>query len=154
MWRQLISFLMPPKKPTPAVQVPPAVTEGTATIQQCQQLLLSRVKSGAYVLSSSDKEGHRMLCYYLRAFLYAEVGDDGTSLLRLANEQVMLDYVWRGNASKLVLVEGNYQWSYDLTEEEKLQKWQAVVARLSPFTEGGRRFVAQVVADFAALERK
>ncbi|TGD83206.1 hypothetical protein [Hymenobacter wooponensis] len=154
MWQQLIAFLIPPKKAVTAMQVPPAIAEGTATIAQCQQLLLSQLQSGEYVLSSSDKEGHRTLCYYRRAFLYAEVGDDGTSLLRLANEQVMLDYVWRSNASKLVQVDGNYQWSYDLTEEEKLERWQAIVARLTPFTAASKRFVAQVVADFAALERE
>lgn len=39
----------------------------------------------------------------------------------------------------------------NLTEAEKLEKWQEILARLSSFTESSQRFVTGVLADFARL---
>lgn len=151
MWQALISLLKTTKSPAPIMQVPPVGPEATTTVAECQQLLLSKLKSGEFMLSSSDKEGYRVLCYYRRAFLFAEVGDDGTGLLRLSNDEILLNYVWRKNGYKMVMSETGYQWSYDLTEQEKLEKWRDVLAQLKPFSEGTRQFVTKTLADFAAL---
>lgn len=137
----------PPPAPTPA---PPPNPPGS-TIAECQQQLLAQLKSGHSVLSSSDKEGHRVLCYYRGAFLHVAVGEEGTSVRRLPTDDVLLGYVWQQSACKLVLENGQYRWSYDLTDAEKLVNWQEILARLSPFTEGSQRFVARTLAEFAEL---
>lgn len=152
MWQQLVSFFTPAKHPISSVQVPPVAPEAS-TIAECQQLLLKKLKSGEFAMSSSDKEGYRVLCYYHGAFLYAEVGDEGTGLSRLHNDDILLDYVWRKNCYKFVEKEGNYQRSYDLTEAEKLERWQAVLTKLTSFSESGKQFVARILAEFSALER-
>ncbi|UOG75692.1 hypothetical protein MTX78_03640 [Hymenobacter tibetensis] len=121
------------------------------SIAECQQQLLEQLKSGEYAFSSADKEGYRTLCYYRQAFLFVSVGDEGTSVLRLPNEEGLLAYLWRQSGSKLVLVDGKYQWSYDLTEAEKLEKWQEIQVGLSPFTESSQQFVSRVLAEFAGL---
>lgn len=64
-----------------------------ATIAECQQQLLQQLRSGNYALSSSDKEGYRTLCYYRGAFLFVSVGDDGTGVLRLPQDDILLNYV-------------------------------------------------------------
>jgi hypothetical protein len=148
MFQKLVSLLM---KPTPASVPTPPPSPLANTIAECQRELLTKLKSGQFALSSSDKEGYRTLCYYRGAFLFVAVGDDGTSVLRLPNEEVFLDYVWRQSAYKLVLVEGHYQWNYDLTEAEQLEAWQGILARLSPFTEARQRFVASTLTEFAKL---
>lgn len=148
MLKQLVSLFTAPKK----LSVPtPLPTATGASIVECQQQVLARLKSGTHAFSSSDKEGYRTLCYYREVFLYVTVGDDGTSVLRLPNEEVFLNYLWRQSAYKLVLKDGQYQWNYDLTEAEKLAAWQAILARLSPFTEGSQRFVISTLAEFAKL---
>jgi hypothetical protein len=149
MFKQLVSLFMAPQKAS--VPVPPPTATG-ASITECQQQVLARVKSGTHAFSSNDKEGYRTLCYHREAFLYVAVGDDGTSVLRLPNEEVFLDYLWRQSAYKLVLNDdGQYRWNYDLTEAEKLETWQTILARLSPFTEGSQRFVTSTLAEFAKL---
>lgn len=148
MLQKLLSYFSMAK--TTSNEPPRPVTTG-ATIAECQQQLLQQLKSGNYALSSSDKEGYRTLCYYREAFLYVSVGDDGTGVLRLPQDDILLNYVWRQSSSKLVLENGQYTWSYDLTETEKLEKWREILARLSPFSESSQRFVASVLADFARL---
>jgi len=148
MFKQLISLFMASEKVSVPVPLPTATG---ASIAECQQQVMARLKSGAYAFSSTDKEGHRALCYYRDAFLYVTVGDDGTSVLRLPNEEVFLDYLWRQSTYKLVLEDGQYRWNHDLTEAEKLEAWQAILARLSPFTEGSRRFVTSTLTEFAKL---
>ncbi|MBO0357629.1 hypothetical protein J0X19_06705 [Hymenobacter sp. BT186] len=138
-------------KPTPApVPTPPPIPLAN-TIAECQQQLLAKLKSGQFALSSSDKEGHRTLCYYRATFLFVSVGEDGTSVLRLPTGEVVLEHLWRQSAYKLVLVEGQYQWNYNLTDAEKLEAWQGILARLSFFTDGNARFVASTLAEFAEL---
>jgi hypothetical protein len=148
MLQKLFSYFQMTKT-TPSKPLQPVAT--SATIAECQQQLLHQLKSGSYALSSSDKEGYRTLCFYRGAFLFVSVGDDGTGVLRLPQEDVLLNYLWRQNNSKIVLEAGQYTWSYDLTEAEKLQKWQETLARLSPFTEASQQFVARVLAEFASL---
>ncbi|AII51327.1 hypothetical protein [Hymenobacter sp. APR13] len=121
-----------------------------ATVAQCQQQLLQQLKGGG-ALSSSDKEGHRTLCYYRQAFLFVSVGDEGTQVLHLPTDEHLLTYVWRDSRGKLVLQHGHYHWNYDLTEAETLERWQALVTRVTPFSEGQQRFVASVLRDFGAL---
>jgi hypothetical protein len=148
MFQKLVSLLMkPPPAPVPAA--PPAPL--CSTSEECQHQLLVKLKSGQFALSSSDKEGYRTLCYYRATFLFVAVGDDGTSVLRLPTDEVLLGYVWRQSAYKLVLIDGQYKWNYDLTEEEKLETWQEILARLSPFTDNKQRFVAGTLAEFAKL---
>lgn len=148
MLQKLFSYFLMPK---PTSGKPSQPVAAGATIAECQQQLLHQLKSGNHALSSSDKEGYRTLCYYRGAFLFVSVGDDGTSVLRLPQEDVLLNYLWRQNSSKIVLEAGQYTWSYDLTEAEKLEKWQEILARLSPFTEASQQFVARVLAEFASL---
>ena len=146
MFQKLIALLMGPK-PIPAPSPPP--TPLCNTVAECQQQLIAQLRSGQLALSSSDKEGYRTLCHYRGAFLFVSVGDDGTSVLRLPTEEVVLGYLWRQSAYKLVLVNGQYQWNYDLTELEKLEVWQGILARLSPFTEASQRFVVSTLTEFA-----
>lgn len=148
MFQKLVSLLMKPT-PAPVPTTPP--TPLANTIAECQQQLLAKLKSGQFALSSSDKEGYRTLCYYRATFLFVSVGEDGTSVLRLPTEEVVLGHLWRQSAYKLVLVEGQYQWNYDLTDAEKLEAWQGILARLSFFTDGNARFVASTLAEFAEL---
>lgn len=148
MLQKLLSYFLMTKT-TSGKSLQP-VTAGI-TIAECQQQLLHQLKSGTHALSSSDKEGYRTLCCYRGAFLFVSVGDDGTSVLRLPQEDVLLNYLWRQNGSKIVLEAGQYTWSYDLTEAEKLEKWQEILARLSPFTEASQQFVVRVLAEFASL---
>ncbi|HEX8428218.1 hypothetical protein [Hymenobacter sp.] len=136
-------------KKTPDKPSQPVAT-GT-TLAECQQQLLQQLKSGQYALSSADKEGYRTLCYYRQAFLYASVGDEGTSLLRLSDDEGVLAHVGQRCNSKLVLEDGSYRWSYDLTEAEQVERWQEVLAKLTPFTESSQQFVARVLQEFAAL---
>ncbi|WP_022824302.1 hypothetical protein [Hymenobacter norwichensis] len=138
-------------KSTPAPVPVPPLAPLCNTSEECQHQLLAKLKSGQFALYSSDKEGYRTLCYYHATFLFVAVGDDGTSVLRLPTDEVLLGYVWRQSAYKLVLVDGQYKWNYDLTEAEKLETWQGILERLSPFTESKQRFVAGTLAEFAKL---
>ena len=122
-----------------------------ATVAQCQQQLLDGLKSGAYALSSADKEGYRTLCYFRDTFLRAAVGDEGTSLLRLPTDAHLLAYVRQQGGPILELVDGRAQWRYELSPAEELTQWQQQLARLRPFDAGQQRFVAGVLAEFAAL---
>ncbi|MDO7873821.1 hypothetical protein Q5H93_03685 [Hymenobacter sp. ASUV-10] len=122
-----------------------------ATVAQCRQQLLDRLKSGAYALFSADKEGSRTLCYFRGTFLRAAVGDEGTSLLRLPTDEHLLGHVWQLAGPLLELVEGRPQWRYDLTPAEELAQWQQQLARLQPFSPGQQQFVARVLAEFASL---
>jgi|GEM_PF-6099959 len=122
-----------------------------ATVAGCRQQMLAQLKSGQYALSSSDKEGYRTLCYYRQTFLYVTTGDEGTGVLRLPSDETLLHHVQSRNNSKLVPENGGFRWSYDLTEAEWLERWQQNLARLSPFTEASRQFVARVLAEFVAL---
>ena len=81
--------MAPKKAPIPT---PPPTTTGAAIVQY-QQQGLTQLKSGAHAFSSADKEGYRTLCHYRGAFLFVEVGDDGTSVLRLPNDEALLGYL-------------------------------------------------------------
>ena len=131
--------------PTPAAPPLPA------TVAQCRQLLLERLRSGAYALFSADKEGSRTLCCFRGTFLRAAVGEEGTSLLRLPSDEHLLNYVWQLAGPILELVDGRPQWRYELTPAEQLAQWQQQLARLQPFGPAQQQFVAQVLAEFAAL---
>ena len=122
-----------------------------ATVAQCRQYVLDCLKSGEYAFFSADKEGSRTLCYYRGTFLRAAVGDEGTSLLRLPSDEQLLNYVWQQSGPLLDMVDGRPQWRYELTAAEQLTQWQQQVARLQPFGAGQQRFVAGVLAEFAAL---
>jgi hypothetical protein len=146
MFQHLLSYFMPAKKPS--LPVPTAPVD---TILECQQQVVEQLKSGQYALSSSDKEGYRLLCCYRQAFLFVSIGDDGTSVLRLPNEEGLLVYLWRQHGSKMIVTEGSYHWSTDLTEAEKLEKWREVLARMSPFTKSNQQFVSRVLTEFGGL---
>lgn len=122
-----------------------------ATVAQCRQQLLDCLKSGDYALYSADKEGSRTLCCYRGAFLRAAVGEEGTSLLRLHSDEQLLDYIRQLNGPLLDMVDGQPRWRYELTAAEQLAQWQQQLARLQPFTQSLRQFVARVLAEFAAL---
>ncbi|MCR5887266.1 hypothetical protein LRS06_05625 [Hymenobacter sp. J193] len=123
------------------------------TVVECRQLLLERLKSGDYCLSSSDKEGYRVLCYYHGAFLFVAVGDDGTSVLHLPADEILLNYVWARDGMRMDLewVDGQPRWRYALTPEEQLESWQKLLTRLSPVAESTRRFVASTLGGHAAI---
>ena len=124
-----------------------------ATVAQCRQQLLDRLRSGADALFSADKEGSRTLCYFRGTFLRAAVGDEGTSLLRLPTDEHLLSYVWQQAGPLLEMVDGRPQWRYELTPAEQLAQWQQQLARLRPFGPEQQQFVARVLAEFAALAR-
>ncbi len=71
----------------------PAPASPPATVAQCRQQLLDSLKSGAYALSSADKEGYRTLCSFRGALLRAAVGDEGTALLRLPTDGHLLAHI-------------------------------------------------------------
>lgn len=131
----------------------PASPPPPATVAQCRQQLLDRLRSGADALFSADKEGMRALCYFRGTFLRAAVGDEGTSLLRLPTDEHLLSYVWQLAGPLLEMVDGRPQWRYELTPAEELAQWQQQLARLQPFSPGQQQFVAGVLAEFAALAR-
>ncbi|RFP66961.1 hypothetical protein D0N36_00270 [Hymenobacter lapidiphilus] len=122
-----------------------------ATVAQCRVLLLDCLKSGEYALTSSDKEGSRTLCYYRKTFLRAAVGDEGTSLLRLPTDEHLLVHIGQQLGAMLEIIDGQPRWRYDLTEAEQLEQWQLQLGRLRPFGQAQQRFVASVLAEFAAL---
>ncbi|SDX77112.1 hypothetical protein SAMN04488069_103107 [Hymenobacter psychrophilus] len=76
-----------------------------ATIEQCQQLLLARFKSGHYILASADKQGYRTLCYYRQTFLFVAMGDEGTSLLRPSTDDHLLGHLWQKASGKIIMVD-------------------------------------------------
>ncbi|MBG8554130.1 hypothetical protein [Hymenobacter guriensis] len=123
------------------------------TVAERKALFLARLKSGESCLSSSDKEGYRVLCYYHGAFLFVAVGDDGTSVLHLPADEILLNYVWARDGVRMDLewVDGQPRWRYALTPEEQLESWQKLLTRLSPVTDSTRRFVASTLAGLAAI---
>ncbi|QIX62266.1 hypothetical protein HER32_14190 [Hymenobacter sp. BT18] len=132
------------------------ISELPITVAECKSLLLERFRSGGYGLSSSDKEGYRVLCYYHGAFLFVAVGDDGTSVLHLPTDEIVLNYIWarEGVQMDLEWEDGQPRWRYALTPEEQLESWQKVLTRLTPVTDSTRRFVASTLAGLAAIANR
>ncbi|GAA3939198.1 hypothetical protein GCM10022406_24190 [Hymenobacter algoricola] len=122
-----------------------------ATVEECRQQLLQLLKSGEYALSCADKEGYRTLCCYRQAYLFVAVGDEGTSVLRLPHDEALLTHLEQQIGGKYVPENGSLRWTYELTAAEKLERWQALQARLTPFAESGRGFVARALRELAEI---
>jgi hypothetical protein len=135
-----------PKNPN----TPPAPAPG-ATIDECRQQILHQLQSGEYALSSADKEGYRTLCCYRQAYLFVAVGDEGTSVLRLPTKQALDTYLGQQIGGKYVAENGSLRYTYELTDAERLERWQALQARLTPFAEPGRGFVTRALRELAEI---
>ena len=122
-----------------------------ATVAACQELLLSRLKSGSYSISSNDKEGYRTLCCYYGTFVFVQVGDDGTSFLHIPTDTALINYLTTRFGGRPELEGDLYRWRYELTAAEQLQAWQDVLGRLKPITSSTRQFVESVLTQIRKI---